>query len=316
MEENALGHKMPTQKGLWEKAGHGTLFLDEIGDLSLDHQVKILRSLQENTIRRVGGTEDITVHARIVAATNCDLFAMVKDGTFREDLYYRLIHLIIRTPQLRKHITDIPVIANFFWKTITKDPKASLSPDVVEELCKYSWPGNVRELKLVLNKLYSLFSLKHPSVLNLRDIMVVGGQTPPANPEKSSPDGERSLHRTRCLQHLNRTEEVMHSCQYKIKDILLEQFTTGASISTIQESLHSLYHEIDLLSKFPQLFHSRKVYSAIYDFKGKITYLFSMLSEEHQTIVEYLKTDVSRAMDNIALLICEETTIIMRGTKL
>ncbi len=133
---------------------------------------------------------------------------------------------------------------------------------------------------------------------------------------KPSPEDERSLHRTRCLQHLKRTEEVIHSCQYKINDILLEQFTTGASVSTIQESLHSLYHEINLLCRFPQLFHSRKVYSAVYEYKGKITYLFSMLSDEQQVIVEYLTTDMRLAMDSITSLIGEETNKILREAKL
>lgn len=126
-EEGAIEKGYRTKIGLWQSVGRGTLFLDEIGELSLEHQVKILRALQENKIRRIGGTEDITVHARVLAATNRHLFSMLQAGTFREDLYYRLRGFLVPTPALREHSEDIPLIANHLWQRITKDPDASVS---------------------------------------------------------------------------------------------------------------------------------------------------------------------------------------------
>jgi transcriptional regulator with GAF, ATPase, and Fis domain len=127
LESELFGHKRFTftdakydKKGLWEITGNGTLFLDEVGDLALIHQVKILRALEENKIRPIGEVKEIRVNARVIAATNRDLFSMVKAGHFREDLYYRLRSFLLRTPGLRDHPEDIPTLARFFWKKIAR----------------------------------------------------------------------------------------------------------------------------------------------------------------------------------------------------
>ena len=146
-----------TRAGLWELTGKGTLFLDEIGDLSLEHQVKILRALQEKRIRRLGESREREVGARIIAATNRDLFQMVQAGRFREDLYYRLRSFLVRTPAIHEHPKDIPLLAQFLWKVITRDPKEKLPQEILNRLETYSWPGNVREIKAVLSNIYALF---------------------------------------------------------------------------------------------------------------------------------------------------------------
>ena len=144
-----------------EAAHGGTLFLDEIGEIDLSTQVKLLRVLESRTVKRVGGTEDIPVDFRLVAATNRNLAKMVADGTFREDLYYRLNVIDIRMPALRDHPDDIPALANRFLKEFSKKDgasAASISPAAMHALCTYAWPGNVRQLRNVVEKMVVLGS--------------------------------------------------------------------------------------------------------------------------------------------------------------
>ncbi len=145
-----------TQQGVFEAAHRGTLFLDEIGDLSLDVQAKWLRVLESQQIVRVGSTDPIDIDVRIIAATNIDLKKAVANGSFREDLYYRLNVLHINMPPLRLHPEDIPAMATSFLKNFAQNndltPK-ELAPETILYLMTYSWPGNVRELKNTLERL-------------------------------------------------------------------------------------------------------------------------------------------------------------------
>jgi two-component system response regulator AtoC len=136
--------------GRFEQAAGGTLFLDEIGEIDSNIQVKLLRALDPGVFERVGGSQSIHSDVRLVAATNRDLASLVRDGKFREDLYYRLNVVQIRVPPLRERKEDIPLLANSFLKEISeRDGKAfrPLSPDAMDTLLRYDWPGNVRELK-------------------------------------------------------------------------------------------------------------------------------------------------------------------------
>jgi len=141
--------------GLFEVASGSTLFLDEIGDLSLPLQGKILRALQEKEIRRVGGNEAIPVDARVLAATNRELEQMMKEGTFREDLYYRLNVIPIVLPPLRDRREDIPEIAERFVRRAAEEhgqPLREISPEAMRVLVAYDWPGNVRQLESILER--------------------------------------------------------------------------------------------------------------------------------------------------------------------
>jgi len=136
--------------GLFDMANHGTLFLDEVGELSLTMQVKLLRALQERIFRRVGGVSDIHVDIRVIAATNRDLEQEVKNGMFREDLYYRLNVILIQTPPLRERKSDIKLLAEFFLKRFSKKSGKVFSgfeQEALDALKNYAWPGNVRELE-------------------------------------------------------------------------------------------------------------------------------------------------------------------------
>jgi DNA-binding NtrC family response regulator len=144
------------RRGLFEEAGGGTLFLDEIGDVGSGLQARLLRALQEGTIRRVGANESVPVDARVVAATNRDLEAAVESGQFREDLYYRLNVVTIRIPPLRERREDVPLLAEHFAAKHGRGEGATVSAEAREILLGYDWPGNVRELENVIARALAL----------------------------------------------------------------------------------------------------------------------------------------------------------------
>jgi len=154
-EKGAFTGAVARRLGRFELADGGTLFLDEVGDLPLDVQVKLLRVLQERELERVGGAETIKVDVRIVSATHRDLEKQIVDGTFREDLYYRLNVFPIMLPPLRDRTTDIPLLAeHFLQKYVSGAGKAvrGIDASAVAALCAYPWPGNVRELENVIER--------------------------------------------------------------------------------------------------------------------------------------------------------------------
>jgi two-component system response regulator AtoC len=141
--------------GLFELAGNGTLFLDEIGEMPLPLQVKLLRVLQERKLRRLGGTRDIPMGARIISATNRDIEALVREGKFREDLYYRLNVVRIAMPPLRARIEDLPLLSGYILGRIhakTGKGPFTLEPAALEFLMSYPFPGNIRELENILER--------------------------------------------------------------------------------------------------------------------------------------------------------------------
>jgi len=157
LESELFGHERGSftgateqKKGKFEVADKGTVFLDEIGDMPLNTQAKLLRVLQEKEFERVGGTKTIKVDIRFIAATNKNLPEMIKKGTFREDLYFRLNVFPIFLPALRERKEDILLIANYFLESLPGPAK--LSTSALQELIGYSWPGNIRELKNVLEQ--------------------------------------------------------------------------------------------------------------------------------------------------------------------
>jgi len=161
LESELFGHEKGSftgaineKKGLFEIADGGTLFLDEIGELDISLQAKILRALQEKEIRRVGGTKEINVDVRVVAATNRDLLKMTQDGRFREDLYYRLNVLSIELPALRDRGSDIPVLINYFLEKHTRgtNRKVTIEPAARKLLENYSYPGNIRQLESAIER--------------------------------------------------------------------------------------------------------------------------------------------------------------------
>lgn len=158
-EKGAFTGAVRRKLGKFELANHGTIFLDEIGELDKNLQVKLLRVLQQKEFDRVGGEETIHVDVRIIAATNRDLEAMVREGTFRDDLYYRLNVIPIILPPLRDRPDDIPLLVEHFIEKISKENKndvRGITPDAMQMFMHYRWPGNVRELENVIERVITL----------------------------------------------------------------------------------------------------------------------------------------------------------------
>lgn len=169
-ERGAFTGAVRDKKGLFREANQGTLFLDEIGEMTTSMQVKLLRVLQEKTVRRVGGHEEEPVDVRIIAATNQDLETLIEAGEFREDLYYRINVIPIEIPPLRRRREDIALLADFFVKKYSKEMGIALQrieQEAMQLLESYRWPGNVRELENVIERALALTTSDSISV---RDI--------------------------------------------------------------------------------------------------------------------------------------------------
>ncbi|MCI6288993.1 MAG: sigma-54 dependent transcriptional regulator [Lentisphaeria bacterium] len=158
-EKGAFTGATEQRKGRFELADGGTLFLDEIGEIPLSTQVKLLRVLETRCFERIGGVDTIEVDTRVVTATNRDLAAMVAEGTFREDLYYRLDVVTIHLPPLRERTEDIPPLVNHYLAYFAKEngrPEMTISESAMSALCSYPWPGNIRELKNCVERMVVL----------------------------------------------------------------------------------------------------------------------------------------------------------------
>jgi transcriptional regulator with PAS, ATPase and Fis domain len=168
LESTLFGHvkgaftsAIASKKGLFEMADRGTLFLDEIATMGLDTQAKILRVLQDRRFMHLGGVQEVQVDVRIIAATNVDLRHLVREGRFREDLFYRLNVITIELPPLRQRKQDIPLLVDFFLKKYAEEndrPARTMTPEALRPLMAYSWPGNVRELENVIERAVVLSS--------------------------------------------------------------------------------------------------------------------------------------------------------------
>jgi transcriptional regulator with GAF, ATPase, and Fis domain len=161
------------KKGKFELAHRGTLFLDEIGELPIESQAKLLRTLQQGEIQRVGSDRVVSADVRVIAATNRNLADDVKRGRFREDLYYRLKVVEIRCPPLRERIQDLPVLAQHFvehYRGKLGKPVLGISPSALQKMASYQWPGNVRELENVIARAVALSTSQ---VLGPEDVAIV-----------------------------------------------------------------------------------------------------------------------------------------------
>ncbi len=177
IESELFGHEKVSftgadkmKKGRFEIADKGTIFLDEIGDIPPSTQVKLLRVLQEQQIERVGSTENINIDVRVIAATNRNLEAKIKEGTFREDLFYRLNIVSINIPPLRERKEDILTLIEFFIEKYSKEngkDKLEISREAVDQLLKYNYPGNVRELENIIER---AVVLARGSLITLNDL--------------------------------------------------------------------------------------------------------------------------------------------------
>jgi DNA-binding NtrC family response regulator len=169
-EKGAFTNAIRTRIGRFEMANGGTIFLDEVAEMSPHLQVKLLRILQEQEFERLGGTKTIRCDVRILAATNKDPDKLVEEGSFREDLYYRLKVIPVSLPPLRDRRSDIPLLAHHFLESIAKAKRKkvmSITRDAMKALCNYDWPGNVRELENIIERMVILSEGEHITVDDL-----------------------------------------------------------------------------------------------------------------------------------------------------
>jgi transcriptional regulator with PAS, ATPase and Fis domain len=204
-ERGAFTHAVKTRIGRFEQANGGSIFLDEIADMSPNLQVKLLRVLQDRSFERIGGVKSIKVDIRVIAATNQDLEGLVRQGGFREDLYYRLNVIPIRVPPLRDRVGDIPLLVTHFLQEFSKKkkkPPKRLSPKAMELLNRYHWPGNVRELENLVER---LVILTEGEVVEVADLPQRFREAESLGPEVESIDfTEAGLNLPQALQEFER----------------------------------------------------------------------------------------------------------------
>jgi DNA-binding NtrC family response regulator len=279
------------KEGLWSQAGRGTLFLDEVGDLSLRHQAKILRAIENKTVLPVGAVREVRVECRIIAATSRDLTSMIAAKEFREDLYQRLVVMPIYMPRLADHLGDIDVLAAHFWRKHAPG-RAPLPPVVIAELRRYRWNGNVRELSTTLRRL---------NVLCPRDPLTASsivftfqfkdGGRPQADHPTASDDLE--AHRSECLRHLRTAEQSLRTCK-----VLLRPLAKGpvdeATARRMRTVVTHRLAELQMLGQMPQLFHSNHVFSAVHEVAGGLVVLRGMLNDDPTGAQHHWRQPVAR----------------------
>jgi two-component system, NtrC family, response regulator AtoC len=177
-EKGAFTGAAKSKQGLFESANGGTVFLDEIGELPLEMQAKLLRVLQEKEVRPVGSNNRVKVDVRIIAATNRDLEAAYREGTFRKDLYFRLNVVSVHLPPLRDRKADIPALVHWFLNKFASDQSIQITQAAMQDLLQYNWPGNVRELENCVERAVALGS---QNIIDVHDL-------PPAIRRLSGPD--------------------------------------------------------------------------------------------------------------------------------
>lgn len=225
-EKGAFTGAVSTRKGVFELAEGGTLFLDEIATMPIHLQAKLLSTLDNGAIRRVGGQSEIRVQVRIIAATNSDLEIMIRDNLFRKDLFYRLNVLSIHIPSLRNRQEDIPDLCHHFLSLFGRHPR-DIEPDEIQLLQRYNWPGNVRELKNIIERSCILHKEKlHPSTLLYHTM-------PLAEEHKTLPSSPDTV---LTLEELEK-HHILKILDAKKGNITQAAKTLGISLSTMKRKL-------------------------------------------------------------------------------
>jgi transcriptional regulator with PAS, ATPase and Fis domain len=282
------------KRGLWELAGDGTLFLDEIGDLSLDHQAKILHTLDTPKIRRLGAVTTTNVSARVIAATNRNLWSMVQSGEFREDLYYRLRNFVIFTPDLRDDAHNLELIAQEVWQEITKS-NSRLPREILDDLCRHRWPGNVRELRSVLGSLNNFFGTNDLKREHLNAVFQHFGLV--AGYERREAEAEEpALLQVECLKKIRRADDTIHACEQELKP-LADGLPLGAAA---RESLLRLRVEMQALMRNRLYFGSQETYQSVERVEENLGQLLGMPPGDARTLARFwrstLEPDIKQAV--------------------
>ncbi len=261
MESYVFGHEkgaftgaVSQHKGAFEQANGGTLFMDEIGELDISLQPKLLRVLENREFKRVGGTQTIRSDVRVIAATNRDIREMVNEGTFREDLYFRLSVITIHLPPLAARRDDIPLLVDTFVDDVLeKRPdmtKPRLTADAMDMLMTHGWPGNVRELRNVVERAVNLCS---DNKIDRSDLHLSGSLTSPASAVVQSVAFADDPDRTRIdvdltIGYKEAKQKILDKFEYDYLERLMEEFDGNISQASKHAGL-TRYHLRELLKK-------------------------------------------------------------------
>ena len=242
-ERGAFTGAAQQKKGKFELASSGTLFLDEVGDMNPTTQAKVLRALENRTIERLGGTQSISVDARVISATHRNLAAEIRSGKFREDLYYRLRVVTLELPALREHKEDIPVLAEAFLQMHSSrlGRTARLSREALAAIERYDWPGNVRELKNALERSLVLCRGDEIGVEDLPEEVATGRAISHRSPEDGTDVGLGEKH----------FREAKHKFEvaYLTKQLVSHRWNvsrTAATIGLHRQSLQEKLRELGI----------------------------------------------------------------------
>lgn len=297
-EPDALpGAHKAARKGQWELAQDGTLFLDEVGDLGPELQSRILQTLQQKTIRRVGGVREIPVSARVIAASSRSLYGMVKTEKFRADLFYRLRQFVIPTPDLREDPQNLLLIAQQLWREITR-AKAPLPQEILDDLRHHRWPGNVRELRSVLSALNNYFGAVGLKRDHLNAVFQHFGLVAGYG-RSESPAGDPALLQVECLRKIRRADETIHVCEQLLKPLAeMQPLAVGA-----RESLTRMRLEMQTLLQRRLYFGSAETYEAVARVEENLGQLLALPQEDPRRLSRFWRSslgpDIHRAVTQL-----------------
>jgi transcriptional regulator with PAS, ATPase and Fis domain len=262
--------------GLWRSANGGTIFLDEIAELVPVRQAKLLRVLEHKMIRPVGATEEVRVDARVIAATNRDLYSMMRSGEFREDLYYRLGSTILTLPRLRDRAEDTPALAEYFWREIAPG-RPPLPWDVLQELSQCRWPGNARELRYILVNLHTTFPRSVPAVEHLRTVLRM--RLPAADIARED-GGEEALRRIDRLRHLRQARAAVEGCQ-RVLRAFRRSGGDADRLGVIRSDAMADLTELQLLTARPDRFETAATLQSMNRLAGAVAAFCGLLARDN-----------------------------------
>ncbi|MDP8256309.1 MAG: sigma 54-interacting transcriptional regulator [Candidatus Alcyoniella australis] len=310
--QEKIWHDSPARDGILTKANGGTVFLDEIGDLLLDHQTKLLRFLSTGKYLPIGATKERSSDVRIIAATNQDLFRMVLAKEFREDLYYRLLPMLIRTPALRDHAQDIAHLAQHCWRKICQDPSAVLPKDVLSELQMHKWPGNIREMKFILKSMHVMFPGQKLSRKHFRIALQYhyGPQFAPSTTEELLDAGLPWLE---TIRHLHRVEELVRACKVCVGPLLSASEMSKQTVLAVKGQLGYHLFELERLLESRDLLDNDAMWNLVVQFKERVAELRECLPENERRAGRLWNKETKRAHKKTASMLGKTIERLISG---
>jgi transcriptional regulator with AAA-type ATPase domain len=305
---------VPEKTGLWQEAHGGTLFFDEVGSMSLDHQGRVLRALQEGEFRRVGSSEIIKADARIMSATNRDLTTMIARGEFLKDLYYRLEQSIIVTPSLQGHPEDIRLIAQQLWlgDDITKRTREPLPGVVLDLLCAQTYEGNVRQLRNRLMRLHDFLSAEGLTEITV-DYFRQAVSRPAFASAPRTPANPMSAYQFECLQALQSASTVIRRAKLALDPFVKRRRRDSRTRKRILSELVEPLQILEDLCTKPYVFHSGDTLQAVSRLKQGVQQMTELLANEPAMAAEHWKTRLRSLYRHATDRVVEEVRSVAGG---